>query len=65
MTTRAYLIVSGLLFGLVAVLHLLRVANGWAFELGPWSLPMSFSWLGALIPGLLCAWALRTAWRSG
>lgn len=64
MTTRAYLIVSGAIFGLVAALHLLRVVNDWVFELGPWSVPMSFSWLGTLLPALLCAWAFRAASRD-
>ncbi len=65
MSTRVYLFVSGAIFGLVALLHLLRVANGWAFEVGPWSLPMSFSWLGTLLPALLCIWAFHAARQSG
>lgn len=65
MDTKPYLLVSGLVFAVVAVLHLLRVLNGWSFQLGPMDLPMSVSWLGAIVPGLLAVWALRLATRPG
>lgn len=61
MNTRGYLAVSGTLFGLVAVLHLLRVINGWSVVVGPWSAPMAVSWLGTIIPTVLCVWAIRLA----
>ena len=57
----ASLIISGTIFGIVAILHLLRVANSWALVLGPWSAPMWVSWLGTLVPAVLCVWALRLA----
>ncbi len=63
MTDRPYLIVSGSFFGLVAVLHLLRVVNSWQFELGPWSFPMWISWFGILLLGGMCVWAFRLARR--
>jgi hypothetical protein len=63
MPHRSYLLLSGLVFAAVAVLHLLRVVNGWSFVIGPWDLPMSVSWLGTLGPGLLAAWAFRLAAR--
>ena len=61
MSPRAYLIISGTIFGIVAVLHLLRVVNSWDLVLGPWSAPMWVSWLGTLVPAVLCVWALRLA----
>lgn len=64
MRNRPYVVVSGIIFGVVAVLHLLRVVNDWKFELGPWSLPMWFSWFGMVGPAILCAWAFRLASRS-
>ena len=60
---RAYLLISGVIFGLVAMLHLVRVVNGWQFEVGPWSLPMWPSWLGAVLPAVLCGWAFRLGSR--
>ena len=63
MNSRAYLVISGTIFGIVAILHLLRVVNGWAVVVGPWSAPMWISWLGTLLPAVLCVWALRLASR--
>lgn len=37
---RTYVVISGVIFGLVAVIHLLRAVNGWTFELGPVSVPV-------------------------
>ena len=65
MSPRAYLIFSGTIFGIVAVLHMLRIINGWALVLGPWSAPMWVSWLGTLVPAVLCVWALRFASLNG
>ena len=58
---RTYLIISGVIFALVALGHLLRVLNGWDFVLGPWSLPLWFSWGATLVPAALAVWALRLA----
>jgi hypothetical protein len=63
MSALAYLVISGTIFGIVAILHLLRVVNSWAVVVGPWSAPMSVSWLGTLVPAILCFWALRLASR--
>ena len=64
MNRRVYLVISGIIFGVVAVLHLLRVVNSWAFQLGPWWIPMWASWFGMLVPALLCLWAFWLATRS-
>ena len=62
--SNAYLYISGTVFGIVAIIHLLRVVLGWDFVLGPWSLPMLFSILGTIGPGLLSAWAFILASKS-
>jgi len=63
MNARTYLMISGVIFGLVAILHLIRVINGWAFLVGSWSVPMWASWLGTAVPAVLCLWAFRLASR--
>ncbi len=63
MSSRTYLVISGTVFGIVAVLHLLRVVYGWAMVVGPLSAPMWASWLGALVSAVLCVWAIRLASR--
>jgi len=61
MNARAYLIISGTIFGIVAVFHLLRVVTSCDLVLGTWAAPMWVSWLGTLVPAVLCIWALRLA----
>ena len=64
MNHRAYVRISGTIFGIVSILHLLRVVNGWPLELGPWSVPMWISWCGKVGPAILCVWAFRLTSRS-
>lgn len=64
MNSRCYLVLSGVIFGVVGLLHLVRVVADWALVMGPWSVPMAISWLGILVPGALCAWAWTLARRS-
>lgn len=64
MSARVYLVVSGMIFGVVALLHLVRLVNQWVFRVGPWSLPLWMSWTGTLVAAALCLWALRLAATS-
>ncbi len=63
MKNRVYMIISGCIFGIVAVLHLVRVVNGWALEIGPWSTPMWISCIGIVVPAVLCVSAVRLVTR--
>lgn len=56
---KPYLFISGMIFGLVAVVHLLRLVNHWPLVLGSWSAPMSMSVVGLMIGGCLSIWAFR------
>ena len=58
-STQIYLVVSAIIFGLVAIIHLVRALNNWAFIVGPVSLPISASWVGFIITAALCLWAVR------
>lgn len=60
---RAYLLVSGALFGVVALVHLLRAINGWTFVIGMVDVPVIASWIGFVVAGAVCAWAIRLAAR--
>jgi hypothetical protein len=51
-----YAAVSALIFAVVAIGHLIRILNGWAAHIGPYSVPMSLSWLGLAIAALLAIW---------
>ena len=54
-----YALVSGLVFGVVAVVQAVRAFNQWPVQVGPVSVPVSASWLAMLVAGALCLWAFR------
>jgi len=56
---QTYLRISGTLFGLVAVGHLLRLLRHWPAEIAGWIVPAWISILGLLIAGGLTIWAMR------
>ena len=55
---RAYLQISGTLFGIVAVGHLLRLFRHWPVNLAGYAVPLWVSWIGLLLAGGLSFWAL-------
>ena len=57
MKPKAYLMVSGTLFALVASLHLLRIVFNWQAVIGGWTVPMWLSWIGLAVTATLCVWA--------
>jgi sterol desaturase/sphingolipid hydroxylase (fatty acid hydroxylase superfamily) len=58
---RAYEVVSGVVFALVAVAHALRAARGWALQVDAWTIPVWSSWVAALVAAGLSIWAWRRA----
>ena len=60
---RPYLLLSGVIFAVVALLHLLRLVYSWPAQLGAWTMPMGFSWIGLLAAGTLAAWAFSLSAR--
>jgi hypothetical protein len=58
-SNQIYLVVSAIIFSLVAIIHLVRALNNWAFIVGPVSIPNSASWVGFIITAALCLWAVR------
>jgi hypothetical protein len=56
---RYYLRVSGILFGLIAIGHLLRLLYRVPAELGQWVVPLWVSVIGLLLPAALALWAFR------
>lgn len=58
---RSYLRVSGILFGAVALAHLLRLIYAWPVQLGTAAVPMWISVIGFVVAGALSAWAFALA----
>jgi len=62
MAHKLYLVLSGLIFFLVSVLHLFRLVGHWPIVVGPWTIPHALSWVGcpaALGYSVWAAWLLR------
>ena len=56
---RRYRIVSGAIFSLVAVAHLLRIVYGLSIQVDEYVVPMSVSWFGLAVTAGLAVWAFR------
>jgi hypothetical protein len=59
MSSKAYFVISGTIFGLVALAHLLRVVYQMPVHAGDWAFPMWLSWSGFAVAGALCVWGFH------
>ena len=59
MSEKNYLLISAIIFSLVALLHLLRLFTHWSFQIGAMTVPLWGSWLAVLIGATLSIWAFR------
>jgi hypothetical protein len=56
----AYPVVSGVVFGLLALLQAVRAFNHWPVQVSTFQVPVLFSWVVAVVAGCLCVWAFRS-----
>lgn len=56
MNARPYLLISGTMFGMVGLVHLVRVIQRWEFTLGPWPVPLWMSGVAAVGGLMLGLW---------
>jgi len=61
MGKQIYCLVSGVIFGLVSLLHLLRLLNAWAVQIGPFAIPATLSVSGLVFSALLSLWAFLSS----
>ncbi len=59
MEHKKYCVISGVLFSVVALAHLLRIVNGMSIQIADIPVPMLASWIGLIIPAGLAFWAFR------
>jgi hypothetical protein len=64
MTTKTFCAIAAVIFALVALLHLLRLAAGWPIVIGTWTVPMWLSWIGLAVGAVLSYFGARLA-RGG
>ena len=53
MQEKTFLQAVSAIFSIIAVLHASRIALGWYAEIGGWSVPLWFSWVGVVFAGYL------------
>ena len=56
----SYAVVSGIVFGLVAIVQAVRAFNQWPVQIGPLQIPVVASWAICAIAVGLCVWAFRS-----
>ena len=61
MNRKTFLVAAGVIFALVALLHLSRIYLGWPIVVGSWTVPMWVSWIGLVVAGALSFFGLRLA----
>jgi hypothetical protein len=59
MSQKTFVGVAGVVFLLVALLHLLRLLLGWDAVIGGWSVPHWVSWAALAVSGYLAYTAFR------
>jgi len=55
-----YVVISGVLFGVIAVVQAVRALNQWPVHVGGFDVPVWVSWVAMVVAGSLCVWAFRS-----
>ncbi len=63
MRQKQFSAVAGVIFAVVALAHLLRIAMGWMVMIGDWMVPMWLSWIAVIGAAALSYFGLRSARR--
>lgn len=59
MSERSFFLVTAIVFTVVALLHLARLAFGWSASVGGWNVPMWLSWVAAAVTAVLAYLGVR------
>ncbi|MDP3766368.1 MAG: hypothetical protein Q8R04_07690 [Nanoarchaeota archaeon] len=54
------LLIAAIIFGIVAILHLLRIIFSWEAAIGGFNIPLYFSYIAVVVAGYL-AWNMYKA----
>ena len=53
---KSYIAISAIIFALVAIVHLVRIVQGWQVQLGDTGVAMSVPWVALIVSAALAAW---------
>ena len=65
MNQRSFSLVAGIIFSIIALLHLSRIIYGWEAVIGGWTVPQWISWAALVVAGYLGYEGLRLGIKSG
>jgi hypothetical protein len=63
MDQKTFNLIAGLIFAVVALLHLLRAYMGWQVVIADWTVPMWLSWIAFVVAAGLAYFGLGLALR--
>jgi hypothetical protein len=49
MDRKTFTLLAGVIFAIVALLHLLRIYMAWPIVIGDWTVPMWVSWIALIV----------------
>jgi hypothetical protein len=64
MDQKTFVLIAGVIFAIVALVHLLRILLGWPIVIDNWTVPMWLSWIALVIAGGLSYFGLSLVSRS-
>jgi hypothetical protein len=64
MDQRTFVLIAGVIFAIVALVHLLRIVMGWPIVIDNWTVPMWVSWIALVIATGLSYLGLSLVSRS-
>jgi hypothetical protein len=64
MSQKTFTIIASMIFGIVALFHVLRIFFGWPAVVGGWTVPMWLSWIGLVVAGGLSSSGINLAMRG-
>jgi len=59
MSQKTFALIAGIIFAIVALVHVARLAQGWGIVIDGWAVPMWVSWIGLIVPGILGFFGLK------
>ncbi len=59
MNTNRYLLITGIIFSLISLLHFIRALFEWQIQVDCWFVPIWVSWSAFVVAGFLCVTAIR------
>ncbi|KQW58629.1 MULTISPECIES: hypothetical protein [unclassified Ensifer] len=61
MTEKTFLTIAAAIFGIVAMVHLVRILIGFSVVIDGWTVPMWVSWVGLIVSGGLSYYGAKFA----